>query len=231
MSGLGLNFLIAIVYALLMGEMGLRQLLTGFAVGLVILNLFPKALGSDLYVARGRAVWRFTAFFFKSLVVANVQVAFLALQPKPKLTPLIIDVPLKFESHSMQTLLVATITLLPGTVAMGFNSDRTVLYAHSIGIADPVEVRSSIIEVEYYILDIMFPLDYPGGHRKALEDAAMRTSMLAKKLASMAEASPEEDAGEPSNSDQESQVQQEQLTEATKEQSELLDKIVEEVKA
>lgn len=186
MSGLGLNFLIAITYALLMGDLGPREMLTGFLVGLGILNLFPRALGAELYVARGRAVWRFVVYFFKSLAVANVQVALMALQRKPKLTPLIIDVPLKFESEAMQTLLVATITLLPGTVAMGFSPDRSVMYAHSIGISDPVEVRSSIIEVEYYILDIMFPLDYPGGHKEALERAAAQAAHLAAALSDAA---------------------------------------------
>lgn len=186
MSGLGLNFLIAFIYAMLMGNLGLREVVTGFILGLVILNLFPRALRAELYVARGRAVWRFAVFFLRSLVVANVTVALMALQPRPQLTPLIIDVPLKFESEAMQTLLVATITLLPGTVAMGFNPERTVLYAHSIGIADSVEVRSSIIEVEYYILDIMFPLDYPGGHQQALERAAERASQLAAALSDAA---------------------------------------------
>ncbi|GHG09590.1 hypothetical protein GCM10017783_22620 [Deinococcus piscis] len=226
MNGLGLNFLIAITYALLMGHLGLREMTTGFLVGLVILNLFPKALNAELYVARGRAVSRFLIFFFKSLLIANIQVALMALHRQPKLTPLIIDVPIKFESQAMQTLLVATITLLPGTVAMGFSPDRSVMYAHSIGISDPVEVRSSIIEVEYYILDIMFPLDYPGGHKAALEQAAARATQLAAALTDAAQRAGDEEAA----SVVDPKVQEEAYSEAISEQNAKLQEIVDEVK-
>ncbi|MDO4263096.1 MAG: Na+/H+ antiporter subunit E [Deinococcus sp.] len=226
MSGLGLNFLIAVTYALLMGHLGLREMTTGFLVGLIILNLFPRALNAELYVARGRAVSRFLTFFFKSLLIANVQVALMALQRRPKLTPLIIDVPLKFESQAMQTLLVATITLLPGTVAMGFSADRSVMYAHSIGISDPVEVRSSIIEVEYYILDIMFPLDYPGGHKQALERAAERATHLAAALTDAAKRAGGDEALSPAHA----AGQQEQRGAALSTEHAKLQEIVDEVK-
>ena len=157
MRGLGLNIMVAFVYALLMGRLGIHELAIGFLVGLVILTLFPGPLGTGLYVGRIRAVGRFTVFFIKALTAANIQVAFMALRRDPHLTPLIVAVPLRVETEVMQTLLAATITLMPGTVAMGFNQDRTVMYAHAIGIPDPDDARQSVIEVEDYLLAILNP--------------------------------------------------------------------------
>ncbi|ADY25458.1 cation antiporter [Deinococcus proteolyticus MRP] len=163
MKGLTLNLLVAFVYALLMGDLGMREWLTGFLVGFIILTLFPRALGTELYVARVRAVGRFAWFFVRELTWANVQVALMALQPRPRLTPLIVAVPLRLQDETAQTMLAATITLMPGTVAMGFNAGRTVMYSHAIGIPDPGDARASVTKVEDYLLDIIDPL----GHRQA----------------------------------------------------------------
>lgn len=158
MRGLTLNVLVAFVYALLMGDLGMREWLTGFLVGFIILTLFPRALGTELYVARVRAVGRFAWFFLRELTWANVQVALMALHPRPRLTPLIVAVPLRLSDEAAQTMLAATITLMPGTVAMGFNPSRTVMYSHAIGIPDPDDARASVVKVEDYLLDIIDPL-------------------------------------------------------------------------
>ncbi|RTR27500.1 Na+/H+ antiporter subunit E [Deinococcus radiophilus] len=161
MRGLTLNLLLAVVWALLAGRLGTRELLIGFLVGLLVLTLFPRALGTELYIARLRAVGRFVWFFLRELTVANVQVASFALRRHPPLSPLIVAVPLRLTSEASQTMLAATITLMPGTVAMGFNPERTVMYAHAIGIPDPDDARESILKVERYLLDILHPIPDP----------------------------------------------------------------------
>ena len=157
MRGLTLNLLVAFVYALLMGDLGMREWLTGFLVGFIILTLFPRALGTELYVGRVRAVGRFAWFFVRELTWANVQVALMALHPRPKLTPLIVAVPLRLENEAAQTMLAATITLMPGTVAMGLSRDRRTLYAHAVGLKTPQAARESIVKVEEELLRFLQP--------------------------------------------------------------------------
>ena len=71
-------------------------------------------------------------------------IALLALRRRPVFYPHIIAVPLRLHSDAAISLLSATITLLPGTVAMGVSADRKLLYAHAINIKDIDEARESV---------------------------------------------------------------------------------------
>ncbi len=97
---------------------------------------------------------RFVLFFLREMVTANVQVALFALRPHPPLHPMIIGYPMRLRGDTAQTILAATITLMPGSVAMGFNPERTVLYAHVIGARSPRAARESLKKVE----DVLLPL-------------------------------------------------------------------------
>lgn len=148
MRGLALNLLMALVWALFGGDFSTRAFVVGYLVGFLVLWLFPESLGTRGYVQRSFAILRFVGYFLSQLSLANIQVALFAVSPNPKLYPMIVAVPLRAQGLSIQTLLSVVITLMPGTVAMGFSADRRTLYAHSIGLAEPQEVRHSIQQVE-----------------------------------------------------------------------------------
>ncbi|MPY66266.1 Na+/H+ antiporter subunit E [Deinococcus sp. SDU3-2] len=165
MNRLTLVCLLAVVWALLLGEPSVRSLAAGLGLGVLIVRLFPRAVGAraaprrapDLRASlrRGAAWLAFAGFFLRELTVANVQVALLALRPHPRLNPLIVEVPLRLRGEGLLTVLSASITLMPGTVTMGLSRDRHTLYAHAIGTADAEAARASIVRVERYLL----PLD------------------------------------------------------------------------
>lgn len=152
MRGFALNLLIAVVWALFSGEVSSRELGVGFLIGFLILAVFPQALGTASYVTRSWSVLGFLGFFLRELSAANVQVALLALRPHPPLSPVIVAVPLRLRGELGQTLLAAAITLMPGTVAMGFSADRRLLYAHAIGLDTAEAARASIVKVEDRLL-------------------------------------------------------------------------------
>ncbi|MDV6373284.1 Na+/H+ antiporter subunit E [Deinococcus arenicola] len=169
MRGLSLNILLAIVWTLFVGEFSLRELAIGVLLGFAILSIFPLSLGTGGYVRRTLAVVRFALFFVRELTVANVQVALFALRPHPPLHPMIIAYPLRLHGDNAQTVLAATITLMPGSVAMGFNPERTVLYAHTIGLGSVQEARASLKKVE----DALLPLySQSAAASTSLEDTA-----------------------------------------------------------
>lgn len=157
MKGLTLHLLLAVVWALLAGEVSTRELAAGFLLGFGLLALFPQALGTRGYVQRTLAALGFTLFFLRELTVANVSVALFALQRRPRLNPLIVAVPLRVQGDTAQTLLAASITLMPGTVALGFSADRRVMYAHAIGTASAQAARDSILKVEDRLLRVLAP--------------------------------------------------------------------------
>lgn len=154
MRGLSLNILLAIVWTLFVGEFSLRELAIGLLLGFAILSFFPLSLGTGGYVRRTLALVRFALFFARELTAANVQVALWALRPHPPLHPMIIAYPLRLSGDTAQTVLAATITLMPGSVAMGFDPGRSVLYAHVIGARSPQAARESLKKVE----DALLPL-------------------------------------------------------------------------
>lgn len=154
MRGLSLNILLAIVWTLFVGEFSLRELAIGVLLGFAILSFFPLSLGTGNYVRRTLAVVRFALFFVRELTAANVQVALWALRPRPPLHPMVIAYPLRLSGDTAQTVLAATITLMPGSVAMGFNPERSVLYAHVIGADSPQAAREGFKKVE----DALLPL-------------------------------------------------------------------------
>lgn len=158
MRGFVLNLLLAAVWALFAGEVSIRELVIGFALGFAILAVFPRALATHEYVRRVAAGLSFLGFFLRELTAANVHVALLALRRRPQLHPMIVAVPLRLRGDGALTFLAATIGLMPGTVVLGFSPDRRTLYAHAIGTADADQARASVLEVESRLLRVLSPL-------------------------------------------------------------------------
>jgi multicomponent Na+:H+ antiporter subunit E len=145
--------LFALLWPILVGDLSAFNLLVGGALAVLLLSVVR---GSSVSFARRLwAFFRYLVAFFYELMVANVVIALLALRPRPVLHPHIIAVPLRLESDAAIALLSATITLLPGTVAMGVSADRKLLYAHAINIADIEEAKRSVSAMETRILGFM----------------------------------------------------------------------------
>lgn len=157
MNGLLLNVFLALVWMLLVGDVSLAQLILGLILGYLVLRTFPEALNSAVYIRHFHAGAAFMGEFLRDLTVANVQVALFALQRRPPLKPMIIEVPLRSETDSQRTLLVALLTLMPGTVAMGFSPDKRRMYAHTIGMSDIDKAHESIIKTERDLLNVLAP--------------------------------------------------------------------------
>lgn len=152
MRGLLLNILLAIVWALFSGEVSLRELVIGFLIGFALLNLFPDALGTRSYQRTSFALLRFLGLFVRELTVANVQVALLALSPQPRLNAMIFRVPLAQHSDLSLTILTAVVTLMPGSVILGFDRDNREMYVHAIGLENTRQAREGILRVERALL-------------------------------------------------------------------------------
>lgn len=145
---------VALLWSLLYGEFTAFNLLAGGVIGLILLLLVrghePGVLPRRLW-----ALARFMFAFLRELFLAGILIAGLALHRRPRFHPHVIAVPLRVESDAAISLLSATITLLPGTVAMGTSADRKTLYAHAIAEADPQRARDSVTRIESLILGFM----------------------------------------------------------------------------
>ncbi len=144
----------SLLWSLFLGELSLFNLTVGAAFSLFLLGVIQREQ-EDNFVSRFFAVLHFVYRFFVELFMANFAIAKLAFALKPKFSPHVIAVPLRLESDAAIALLAATITLLPGTVAMGVSEDKKLLYAHAIGEADIAKAKDSVSRIETLILGFM----------------------------------------------------------------------------
>ena len=148
--------LIAFLWVFIIGagtvDSALFNALVGTILGLLLISLVSSNERS--FPRRLVAFGRYVLSFLKELVVANLIIAKLTLQPKPTFNTHVIAVPIRVESDAAISLLSATITLLPGTVAMGVSNDRTKLYAHAMG-ASLDDAKDSVTRMETLIMGFM----------------------------------------------------------------------------
>jgi len=79
--------------------------------------------------------------FIRELVLSALRVAWLVLQPVPKLRSAIIAYPLTLTTDAQITLLANMITLTPGTLSIDISDDRRTLYIHCLDL----ETREKLI--------------------------------------------------------------------------------------
>lgn len=90
------------------------------------------------------ALFTFSLFFIVRSVVAGTQVARFALQPRLKLRPVMLHVPLRLKQEPERVFLASTLSLLPGTLTTGL--DGHILRLHVLDEHLPAE--EEVREVE-----------------------------------------------------------------------------------
>jgi multicomponent Na+:H+ antiporter subunit E len=100
------------------------------------------------------------AFFFRflwELLRANLGVARTVLfEPRDKINPAFLAIPLEAKTDAEIALLANLITLTPGTLSLDVSTDRSVLYIHTLDVEDVdalrVEIKRSL---EKGLLEVM----------------------------------------------------------------------------
>lgn len=113
-----------------------------FVVGIFIVSLW------DISYLR-RVFWMvvYAAYLSWQIVVANFELAWLILQPRPRLNPGIVAVPLTVDSGLEITTLASSISLTPGTLSIDLGENEAgerVLYVHVLTMDDAETFRAEI---------------------------------------------------------------------------------------
>lgn len=77
---------------------------------------------------------RLLGFFVRELILSALKVAWLVVQPRPRLRPALVAFPLTLTTDAQITLLANMITLTPGTLSADVSADRKTLYIHVIDL-------------------------------------------------------------------------------------------------
>jgi len=137
-----INILLAVLWTAYQQQWSTNSLVTGFAVGYVLLSILHRGYGSLVF-----NVVAFAIFLIWSILKSSVQVAQVILQPTLKLDQGIVAIPLEARTDLEISLLATSITLTPGTLSVdtGWSPQgEHVLYVHNLVMGNAEEIRRSV---------------------------------------------------------------------------------------
>jgi multicomponent Na+:H+ antiporter subunit E len=89
----------------------------------------------------------FLVYLLWQILLSNINLAWLVIQPRPKLDPGIIAVPLTISTGLEITMLASAITLTPGTLSVDLGTDgkgNNILFVHNLKVDDPEKFRAFV---------------------------------------------------------------------------------------
>ncbi len=150
------NIILALLWALLSGDISQYSLITGFVLGYLVLGMMATQATEKSYFKKVRQTLAFVLEFLKELTVSTYRVVYDILTPAHHMKPGVIAFPLEAKTDAEITMLANVITLTPGTLSLDVSEDRKTLYIHAMYIDDPDELRREIKEgLEKKLLEMM----------------------------------------------------------------------------
>ncbi|MBE1487979.1 Na+/H+ antiporter subunit E [Plantactinospora soyae] len=146
------------VWSLLWGEFSLGNLLGGALVAVVVLVFLPLPRVTFGGRLRPLALADLVVRFVVELVVASVQVGWVAVRPGPPPRNAIIAVRLRVHSDLNLTLTAEVLSLVPGTLIVEADRDTGTLYVHVLdvrGAEDLAQSRARILALETRLVRVV----------------------------------------------------------------------------
>jgi multicomponent Na+:H+ antiporter subunit E len=132
---------LTLTWAGLQGDAHWQTLVFGAAVALLLVWLVEVHFATHIQFPRVLRLPGFIIFFIRELLYANLRMAWLVLNPRARVRPGVVAIPLAARTETEITLLANVITLTPGTLSLDVSTDRSTLYIHAIEAGDPAAVR------------------------------------------------------------------------------------------
>lgn len=139
-----LSLLIAAAWLLLQQSLAVPQLITAAVLALLLPRLLQGFLGPATRLRAPGTMLRFTALVLWDIVVSNLAVARLVLDPRANPQPAWVAVPLALTHPTAISLLASVITTTPGTVSCVVDEERREILVHALDCADPAGLAAQI---------------------------------------------------------------------------------------
>lgn len=131
-----LSALLVAVFLLLYQSIAPAQVLWALILGLVVPPLVRGFLGRPSRVHSWAAAGRLAGIVLWDIIVSNVAVARLVLNPAARPNPAWVPVPLELRDELGVTLLASIITMTPGTVSCVVDDERGQILVHALDCDD-----------------------------------------------------------------------------------------------
>lgn len=159
---LPLLVVLVVLWMLLWGQLSVLALVTGMVLAVVVTRFFylpPVDLSG-----RFNPVWFavFAGVFLWQLVVASFQVAAQAFYHRPVSRNSVLGVQLSTRSDIIMTLTAISLSLIPGSLVLEVDRERSILYLHVLNTPDLAaaeKFRRGILQLEWRIVRAMGSTD------------------------------------------------------------------------
>lgn len=141
-----LSILLLIVWLLMVRSLAFGHFLLGGALAVAIPLVTHRFWDTQPRIKRPALLARFALRVLGDIVTANLQVAWLILNPWRRMRPHFIEYPLMLENRFTITLLANTISLTPGTVSANLRLDGKSLLIHALDVEDDDDLIETIRE-------------------------------------------------------------------------------------
>lgn len=138
------NLLIAFLWAGLVPIFGFVDYLIGFGIGFVAIAIYKRT-----YIQRTYDLLYFLGYVLWQIVLSNLILAKVILQPRPPINPGIVAIPLTASSPLEIMTLASVITLTPGTISVDLGQNEQgerLLYVHILTTGDPTTFQTEVKE-------------------------------------------------------------------------------------
>jgi multicomponent K+:H+ antiporter subunit E len=139
-----LSLLLAVMWLLLQQSLAPANVLTALVLALVVPWLVAGFLGPAARPRGVGLVLRFAAIVLWDIVVSNITVARIVLNPASRPQPAWVPVTLELRHPLGITLLATIITTTPGTVSCVVDDERGLILVHALDCDDPAAMAAQI---------------------------------------------------------------------------------------
>ena len=131
-----LNILMAVLWCFTWGSFDFFTFAGGIILSYGLLGLYSRVTTVRGYGSKVRDLLGFVLYFFRVVLIANLQIAYEILTPGLGLAPRVVRFDVTGLTAVQRTVLINAINLTPGTLAVDLAPDRRTLYVHCMHAAD-----------------------------------------------------------------------------------------------
>jgi multicomponent K+:H+ antiporter subunit E len=143
-----LSLMLALAWLLLQQSLALPQVITAAVLGWALPRLVRGFLGPGMplraFASVAGTMLRFSGVVLWDIVVSNLTVARIVLNPLSQPQPAWVPVPLALTDPTAITLLATIITTTPGTVSCVVDDERHLILVHALDCGDPTAMAAQI---------------------------------------------------------------------------------------
>ena len=139
-----LSVVLALVWLLLQQSLAPAHLLSAAVLALALPRLLHGFIGDSVRPRSPRTMMHLTGVVLWDIVMSNITVARLVLNPASDPQPAWVEVPLDAEHPTAVALLAAIITMTPGTVSCVIDEQRRSILVHALDCSDAADMAAQI---------------------------------------------------------------------------------------